>query len=182
MATILPLRTLIPAMIASRVSASSVLRGPARATLEAAVRGRPRFIAGRGKIAGLDDASGGQRHGLLDHVAQLPDIAGEVAGAQGGQRVRREACRLMRPRVPGEEVAREKGDVLPAVPEWWQVDPDHVEPVEKVLAKRPIAYGTLEVAIGRGHDAQVDGDGAVVAEAPDAPFLQHAQERDLRRG
>jgi hypothetical protein len=58
---------------------------------------------------------------------------------------------------------------------------DHVQPVEQVVAKPPLAHQLLQVALATRDDAHVNGDGTSAAEPLDGAVLQHPQQLDLHR-
>ena len=72
-------------------------------------------------------------------------------------------------------------DVVAALAQRRQVQVDDVEPVVEVLAEAARLDLLLEVAVGRGDDADVDRLGLGVADAEDDPLLQRAQELHLQR-
>ena len=59
---------------------------------------------------------------------------------------------------------------------------EDVEAVEEILAEFPLRHRGLEVAVRRGHEADVDRDRMCAAEPLELPLLQDAQELHLRRG
>src|SRR5262249_42181073 len=71
-------------------------------------------------------------------------------------------------------------NVLGAVAERRQIEPDAVEPREEVLAERRHRDLRLEIAVGGGDDAQIDGDRARRADGCDLALLDDAEERRLR--
>src|SRR5581483_7246486 len=60
------------------------------------------------------------------------------------------------------------------------MDGEDVQPVEEVLAEGPGGDASAQVAMRRRDDPYVRADRLVSADAFELPFLQHAQERDLR--
>src|SRR4029079_12564627 len=79
-----------------------------------------------------------------------------------------------------EEEADELGDVFFPIAQRRGDDLDDFEPVVEVLAKVAGADHLLEIAVGGGEDAHVDGDAPPPAELLDLPFLQDAQELGLK--
>ena len=71
------------------------------------------------------------------------------------------------------------GQVFQALAQRRHLQRKYIQPVEEVLAKTPAEYGRLQIAMGRGNDAHVTADGAVAADALEAPFLQHTQQFHL---
>ena len=61
-------------------------------------------------------------------------------------------------RERAEEVLHERGQVARALAERGQADRDDVQAVVEVVAEAPLAHQRLEIAVRRGHDADVDAD------------------------
>ena len=59
------------------------------------------------------------------------------------------------------------------------MDHRHAQPVKQILAKLALAHGRLQVAMGGGDDANVQGDGLFAADSLEAALLQDPQELDL---
>ena len=62
-----------------------------------------------------------------------------------------------------------------------QVHGDHVQAVVQILAERAVLHHLQQVGVGRGDDADVDLDRAVIADALELALLQHAQHLHLQR-
>ena len=75
----------------------------------------------------------------------------------------------------------ERHDVLGALAQGGQLHPDDVQPEVQIGAELTVLDHPLEVAVGGGDDADVDGDGVIRADRGDGLFLQDAQELGLRR-
>ncbi len=94
----------------------------------------------------------------LDEIFQLSDIAGPgVCREQRGGIVAEleiEAAALFA--ESPEKVIGQQHHVVAAFPQGRQEDRDDVEPVVEVLAKAPLGYFDLQVAVGGGHDADVN--------------------------
>ena len=79
-----------------------------------------------------------------------------------------------------QEVQRQFEDVLGPLAQRRHDDADHVEPVVEVLPEPALGDELLEILVrGRNH-ADVDLDRLRSADRLEAPFLQHAEEFDLR--
>src|SRR4051812_14492749 len=74
----------------------------------------------------------------------------------------------------------EQRNVLAPFAQGHRLDRKHVEPEIEVLAKTSALNLLLEVAIGRGDDADVDRAGALLADAFEIAFLQYAQQLALQ--
>ena len=71
--------------------------------------------------------------------------------------------------------------VVAALAQRRQVDGDDVEPVEEIGAEAAPPDLLLEVAIGRGDDADVHRDRLGGADRNHLPLLEHAQQLHLQR-
>src|SRR5262245_10211361 len=78
-------------------------------------------------------------------------------------------------------MVREKRDVAAAAAQRRHLDPDDVQPVIEVVAELALTAERQEVAIGRRHDAYVDVDGLVAADALEGVGLEEPQELHLGR-
>src|SRR5207244_9956604 len=107
------------------------------------------------------------------------------AGPGARDRLRREAPHgpaELRRQAP-DEVCHEERDVLPPLAKRREMDRDHVQAIEEVLAEHPVSDGLRDLAVRRGDQPHVDLDVARVADAADLALLDRAQELDLyRRG
>jgi hypothetical protein len=81
-----------------------------------------------------------------------------------------------------EEVLCEEERVLAPLAERRQRDRHHVETVEEILAESPSLDLGLEIAIGRGDQAEVHAAGHGVPDAADLRVLKHAEQLHLERG
>ena len=79
---------------------------------------------------------------------------------------------------PDEEVY-EGGDIVAAFAECGEVDGDDIKPVEEVFAEAAGGDFVLEIDVGGGDDADIDANGAGIADAFEFVFLEDAEEFDL---
>ena len=79
------------------------------------------------------------------------------------------------------EVLREQQDVAAARTQRRQLDVDHVQPVEQILAKQVLVHRGLEIAVGGGDDARVERHLGFAAHRTHPPLLQCAQQLGLQR-
>src|SRR5262249_21635600 len=166
---------------AANVLLLDLLEGEIAADAQAAVAGTgaPPRAAGadpaRERLR-LDDLGRPEDDRALDRVAQLADVPGPgVAREHLGRRLRQLGSGASR--LTGEELeesVRQRDHVLAALPQWRHRDLDHVQAVEQVLAKAPPGDVALEIAIGRGDQADVGATGARLADALEGFLLQEA--------
>ena len=83
-------------------------------------------------------------------------------------------------RVLAQEVLDQQRDVLVALAQRRQVDGDHVEPVEEVLAEGALLHGFGQVGVGGGDDAHVGLARLDAAERHELLLLDHPQQLGLR--
>ncbi len=151
----------------------------ARRALSSA-RGRAPHVVGEEVEADLARAR--EDRGALDEVLELADVPRKRVGRECGERRVREP----EPRLPElarrlrEAVREQEPHVVAARAERREVDRDHLEAVEEVLAERPLARHRREVAVRRRHDAHRDRHRARAAEPLDLARLEEAQELHLR--
>ena len=78
-----------------------------------------------------------------------------------------------------EEVADQRRQIVDALAERREMDPDDGEPLVEVGAEAPRRHERLEVAVGRGDDAEVHFVPVVLAEPADDAILEDAQQLHL---
>jgi hypothetical protein len=79
----------------------------------------------------------------------------------------------------GQEMPRQRQDVVRALRQRRQAQFDRVQPVEQVFAEAPGGDQRLQVGIGRADDAHFHAAFAIAAQPLEAAGLQDAQELDL---
>src|ERR1700687_1764148 len=79
-----------------------------------------------------------------------------------------------------QEISCQRGDVLPAVAQGRHVKGNHVQAIEKILAKGAARDFLFEMLVRCGDDAHVDAQGSVGAYALEALFLEYPQNFRLR--
>ena len=142
----------------------------------------------RGRVAHLrrqhrprERAAGGQEHGALDDVAQFADVAGPRIGLQRGQRVGLHAGGLLAVfllEAHGEGL-RQQGHVALAGAQGRDVQVHDGDAVVEVHAEAPRLDLGLQVAVGRGDEAEVDAARHVFAQAIHLALFEHAQQVGL---
>ncbi len=133
------------------------------------------------QVLGTDRPVGGEDHRAFDDVAQLADVARVVVGEQhldhlGGQRQLPVAVL-----DAAEEVLGDGGNVALVLAQRRHVHREGGEPVVEVLAELAAIDHALDVAVGRGDDADVDLVVVGAADAADGARLEHAQQLGLQR-
>src|SRR6266702_717252 len=118
----------------------------------------------------------------LEHVAQLAHVSGKGMGQERSERG------LVDPRCRspqlggelGEQLRRQRWQVLAARSQWRQRDGEDVQPVVQIRAEETPPHHLAEIAVGCCDHAHVDGDGALAADAVDLALLQDAEELRLQ--
>ena len=80
-----------------------------------------------------------------------------------------------------DEILHQQRNIFRPLAQRRQVHGDDVQPIVEILAERPLLHHLRQVGVGRGDDADVDLDGARVADALELALLQHAQQLHLQR-
>ena len=78
-----------------------------------------------------------------------------------------------------EEVIDQQRDVFAALAQRRNADRDDVQAIVEIFAKQVFGNGFVEIAVGGGNDAHVDGDFAGAADRTHGALLQHAQQLHL---
>src|SRR5256885_11185450 len=132
----------------------------------------------RGQV-GKTDLSGSLEHGeSLDEILELANVARPPVSLERLHRVGCEREVLRGDLV--EEVRHEGGYVVAPLSQGRQHERDHVQAVEQVEAELPLGCERLEILVGRGDDAEVDGLRLVAAERLDHSLLQDAKKLALQ--
>ncbi len=123
-----------------------------------------------------------ERHRLRHGVLQLAHVARPSVGRdrRRGLRGERQGALPVVAGVALEKVPREKQRVPAALAQGRQPDHRNVEAVEEILPEAPGLDVPSQVARRRRNDADVDRTRAVLADAPQLPFLERPQELDLQ--
>src|SRR5262249_27462446 len=179
----------LPAVVRERVGQDDALglldEDPERRARPLKAGGLRRGPAGQAalNVALVDRVVGREDDEALDEVAQLANVPRERVRRERGHRVvlDRHARPVVRLRGDLEEVPREERDVLAARAERWDRERHHVQPVEEIGAKLLLLDRLRQVPVRRGHDARVDLDRLLTADALDLALLEDAQELRLHR-
>src|SRR5208337_307313 len=78
-------------------------------------------------------------------------------------------------------MAQEFGDVFAALAQRWNLDADHIEPMQQIFAKVPGFYACLEVLMGCGDDTYVNLYRGLTAHSIELALGQHPQQARLQR-
>ncbi len=135
----------------------------------------------RRKIVDVDDVTVGQHHAAFDHVLQLAHVARPFIGAEVVDGAGSEAMHLpvvLKGKL-AQKMAGQNGNVLAPLAQGRQMDVDHVQPVEEVLAEPSGHDLFLQILVRGCHQTKIHGNGLGPSDPLDDPFLQHAQELDL---
>jgi hypothetical protein len=132
--------------------------------------------AGR-QVREMQQRPGIERHHALQTIHELANIARPVVPHQGLRRVvgEREAAARLR-----EKALDQKWNVFLAIAQRRQGQTHNVEPVKKVFAETSRCDFLLQVAVRRGHDANVDLDALQRTQRAQFLFLQHAEQLHLQ--
>ena len=124
----------------------------------------------------------GERDHAADLVLQLADVARPPAQQQVLHRVFGDAHVALAEFGGGlrDEVADERRNLVAPFAQRRDAQADDVEPVEQVLAEAPVLDLLFEVGVGRGDDADVDGERRGLAERADLAGLEEAQQLGLQ--
>ncbi len=136
-----------------------------------------------GQIPHIQHAALGEHHGPADDVAQLADVARPGISGETLEERRRDASDGLAELLVclAEEVLDEQRDILDAIAERHEMQPDAVEPVEQVLPEPTLLHQLGRVTVGGRDDADVDGRLRVRTDPPDGNTLENAEQLRLQR-
>src|SRR5262249_20962217 len=117
----------------------------------------------------------------LDHVLQLPDVAGPGIAHEPIHRFRGDRLDLApeSPREARKKEHRELRKVRCPFTQRRHAKGKHVETVEEVCPESPGAHGLLQIAIGRRDHPHVHTDRLVAADRLELLLLEYPQQLDL---
>src|SRR5271169_3437813 len=118
----------------------------------------------------------------LNQIAQLADVPRPGVAHEGVERV---IGKFLRAAIVGlreflQEIPRQLGDVLFAVAQRWNVEGNHVKPVEEVFAEIALGDFVFKVFIRRGDHARIRRDGLLLPDRNEAALVEGAQDFRLR--
>src|SRR5438876_10495123 len=96
----------------------------------------------------IEPVPAAEHEGPLYDVLQLADVARPAVGLEDRERLRRHAAHApadVRRQAP-DEVCHEERDVLPPLAKRREMDRDHVQAIEEVLAEHPVSDGLRDLA------------------------------------
>ena len=132
------------------------------------------------QILRTDDFAGGKCEGALDDVLQFANVPEPgVSHERGHGRSRERPLRHARLEQAVRELGHEQRDVVETFAKGRQRHLDHIDAVVKVFAEGSLAHHLHQVAVGGGHDPDLDRSLLGAAHPPHSAFLDHAQELDL---
>jgi hypothetical protein len=119
----------------------------------------------------------------LEGVVQLAHIARPGVCEQCLTRAGRQSRRRPSKRFPDvlQEGFAERKDIAATLTERRDVDVEHLEPIEQILAKVSALHGLSQVAVGRRNDADIGFQQPRAPQPLELALLQDAQELGLRR-
>src|SRR5262245_56835602 len=119
----------------------------------------------------------------LDHVLELPDVAGKSRVNEALHHVgrQRESLASENRRVATDEVVDQQGNLLGPLPQRRNRDSNHVQAVVEVLPKSVCQNALFELLVGGGNDAHVHLEVRSAAYSGELAILEHVEELALER-
>ena len=135
-------------------------------------------------MAELDLGAVAHDDAVLDHGAQLADVAGPIVVHEGGQDVVGKGFHGLAIGLGDvfEKVVAEDKEITLALPQRGHVQGDNAEAPIQIFPEGALFDHLSEVAIGGGDDADIDLDGLTAADALDGLLTESAEELDLGAG
>src|SRR6266550_4941219 len=134
------------------------------------------------KVMRLDARLGADDDEPLDEVSQFANISRPGVADENFHGGVAELARFLSVGRAefAQEISCQRGDVLPAVAQGRHAKGNHVQAIEKILAKGAARDFLFEMLVRCGDDAHVDAQGSVGAHALEALFLEDPQNFRLR--
>src|SRR5690606_4037117 len=143
---------------------------------------RPGTIGSEFQIGG-GDAFAAHDHTAANAVLELTDITRPFVLADRAHGVRSK-CQVCFPTLLAEaleEGLRQDQDVVLALTQGREDDLDHRQAIKQILTERAIGHTFLQIGIGGGENADVDGNFLTPANALDPLVLQEAKQLHLKQ-
>ena len=136
----------------------------------------------RWDIDGADNPTRRSNRQPAGCVDQLADVTRPIVRLEQFQRlaVQRLGCCVEFLRRIRKVVIQQQWDVLPALPQWRRIDPDHVQSVKQVFAEAALFHCPRQVLVGCSDHPHVDFDRGLTANAVKLTFGQHPQQPGLQ--
>src|SRR5262249_4308845 len=134
------------------------------------------------EVHGLDTVAVAFEDGGLDHVLELPHVAGPIVRTELiHRRMGHPADFRALEALPlaNDEVAHEERDVLAPLAQWGQSELHHLQAVQEVLSERPLSNARGEVDVGRRDQTEVGAHELRAAETPELALLEDAEQLRL---
>src|SRR4029077_12590374 len=118
----------------------------------------------------------------FDHVLQFADVAWPGIRLQRFESLLLNMLDLLPSSLPVkiDEIAYKQRDVLSSFAQGRQFNGKDAEPVVKITPKGALRDSRLQITICRGNHADISAQNFRAADAFKLPFLQNAQQCDLR--
>src|SRR6185295_1329084 len=78
-----------------------------------------------------------------------------------------------------QEMRCKQRNVVTASTQWWNVDADHIQAKEQILAECAFGYKLLQVCVGCGDQSDVDRADSRFSNPPNLAFLKNAKQLGL---
>ena len=130
-----------------------------------------------------DGVGVGERDHAADFVLELADVAGPAGTSSRCSIVSSASADAAFPEFvggPRDEVVHERRDLVAAFAQRRNAQPDDIQAVEQIFAEPTVVDRCLEVGVGRGDDADVDGQRRGLAERGDLARFEEAEQLGLQ--
>ena len=77
-------------------------------------------------------------------------------------------------------MSKQKGDIRTTLSEWWKIQLQNVQTIEKILTEFSGGYCFFQVFVGSGDDTDVDGDDRIISQTDNLFFLQDTKQTTLQ--
>ena len=136
------------------------------------------------QVAGTDIVSANCHHQPLDQILQLAHISRPGMFFKGSKRI---GCHLLdrysvSQAMNFEEVVAEQGKIALSLPERRQLNRDHMNPVEEILAKLPRPDHLFERLVGGANQSEIDLAHGAPAEPLHLMVFKHTKQLGLQWG
>lgn len=124
---------------------------------------------------GLNDAAAGEHRGMLDGVAQFPDVAIPRSAADFGERRGGEDRSSFAPASGSvDECFGKRDEIVSAIAECGNLNLERRQAEIEIVSKQPLSDEGRKAAVSGGDDSEVGAHRGLPAHGQDFPVFQHS--------
>src|SRR5260370_40508173 len=131
---------------------------------------------------GVQDVARSEDYAPLDEILELADVPRPLIRDECGHRFRRNVFDLLNhpAGINLDKMFHQRRNIFPALPQRWQRDRKHIQPVVEIAAKFVALHHFDQIPVGRGYEPNVHLVSPSAAQALELLLLQDTQQFGLQ--